>query len=138
MKVVGVDLDGIITKVGFYNPSIRLPWRLFYLLVPVILLLKPDRVKAEKLQLIKNKGCEIIIVTARPVQLTQITKQWLIFYNIPFDSLFCVGFGKGTNERKLKVIRDEKMEVYIDNDSRAVEFMQRNSVKAVSSLDYLN
>ena len=42
MKVIGVDLDGIITKVGFYNPSIVLPWPLFFLLVPIILFSKPD------------------------------------------------------------------------------------------------
>lgn len=135
---IGIDLDGTITRAGFYNPSIRLPWWLFCLLVPVVLLLKPDKIMVEKLQILKNRGCEIMIVTARPIQLAQLTKQWLIFYCIPFDKLFCVGFGKGTKERKLRIINDEKIGMFIDDSGSCIEFLKKHSVKAVNNGEHFN
>ena len=135
---IGIDLDGTITRVGLYNPNIRLPWWLFCLLVPFLLLLKPDKMVIEKLQTLKDKGCEIVIVTARPIQLARITKQWLLSHYVPFDQLFCVGFGKGTEERKLKIINDKKIEIFIDNDQSCIEFLKNNSIKAVNKTEYFN
>ena len=92
----------------------------------------------EKLQTLKDKGCEIVIVTARPIQLARITKQWLLSHYVPFDQLFCVGFGKGTEERKLKIINDKKIEIFIDNDQSCIEFLKNNSIKAVNKTEYFN
>lgn len=137
MRVIGFDLDGIVTRVGLYNPSIRLPWWLFYLLVPLVSSLKPDDAMIKKMQILRQKGYKIIIVTARPAQLAEKTERWLVKHHVPFDSLYCVGFGKGTEERKFEVIRDREMELFIDNDDRFVDFLKRKSVNAVTTLEHL-
>lgn len=135
---IGADLDGIITRAGLYNPNIKLPWWLFYSLIPLVLLLKPDEIVVKNLQTIKKCGCEIIIITARPIQAKKLTKQWLISYNIPFDKLFCVGFGKGTKERKLEVINNEKIAVFIDDNKKCREFLGNNSVNVVGNTNQFN
>lgn len=132
--VIGIDLDGTITKIGFYNPNIKLPWWLFYPLVPFVLSLKPDELVVKKLRTLRDKGYEIIIVTARPTQLTQKTKQWLISHHIPFDNLFCIGFGKGTKERKLKIINSKNISVFVDDDRNFRNFLKNNSVNAIANI----
>jgi len=135
---IGADLDGVITKAALYNPSIRLPWWLFYLLVPLVSLLRPNKLMVEKLQTIKEQGCKIIIITARPIQLEKRTKEWLVSYHVPFDKLFCVGFGKGTKERKLKVIKDEDITTFIDDNRRHRDFLEKNSINVVGSIRQFN
>lgn len=135
MKVIGIDCDGTITPFGFYNPNIPLPWWLFFFLVPFVLLSKPKKSVVEKMRLMQYQGCRFIIVTARPNQFFRFNRWLLAFHHVPFAGLFCVGGGKGSKERKLKVIREEKIEIFVDSNKQIVEFMKRNSVKAVNSLD---
>jgi hypothetical protein len=89
------------------------------------------------MQALKDRGCKIAIVSATPRQFFLFRKWLLKLHHVPFESLDCVGGGKGTNERKLKVIRDKNIDVYIDKDGRVLKFMRRNSVRAESSLDYV-
>jgi len=131
---VGIDLDGTITPYGFYNPNIKLPWPLFFLLVPIILFIKPNAQVVEKMQVLKDRGCGLIIVSATPDQFLWFRKLLLKFHRVPFESLHCVSGGKGTNERKLKVIQEKGIEIFVDKDNRVLEFMRRNSVTAVKSL----
>ncbi|MFH1671290.1 MAG: hypothetical protein ABH889_00730 [Candidatus Portnoybacteria bacterium] len=100
--------------------------------------MKPDKMVVEKLQTLKNRDCEVIIVTARPIQLAWLTKFWLMFHCIPFDKLFCVGFGKGTKERKLKVIKKEKIEMFIDDNEKLTGFLRNNLVDAVNNIECVN
>lgn len=137
MKIFGIDLDGSVTKAGFYNPSVRLPWWLFFVLLPLVLLQKPRRTIVEKLRVLQEKGCKIIIVTARPAQLAALTKFQLLFHNVPFDAVFCVGFGKGTKKRKLEVIKREGIEMFVDDNEKCLRFLRKHSVNAVPSLNYL-
>lgn len=131
---IGIDLDGTITRVALYNPNIRLPWWLFWLLAFPISALGPNKLVIEKLQTMREQGCKIIIITARPIQLEKLTRKWLVSNHVPFDELFCVGFGKGTKERKLKIIRGKDVAIYIDGDKGCRDFLERNSVKAVASI----
>jgi len=135
---IGVDLDGIVTRVGFYNPSLKLPWWLFFALMPAAIILKPDKTVVSRLKIMQDGGNEIIIVTARPCQSAQLTERWLKLHHVPFDRLICVGFGEGTNDRKLKVIQEEKMAIFVDNDIRLVMFMKKNSVNAVSTFEFFS
>ena len=134
MKRIGIDLDGTITPYGFCNPNIRLPWWLFCFLVPFVALSKPKKSVVEKMRLMQYQGYRFLIVTSRPNQFSWFTRRLLAFHHVPFDTLFCVGFGKGSNERKLKVIQREKLEIFVDSNKQIVEFMKRNSVNAVNSL----
>jgi len=135
LKVIGIDLDGPIMPISFYNPSVRLPWPLFFLLVPVIVFLKPNKQVVKKMQVMKDQGYQFMIVTARPKQFSRFTERLTRFHHIPFESLDCVGGGKGTKERKLKVIKEKRIEIFIDNDRRVLEFLKRNSVNVVNTLE---
>ncbi|MDP1538494.1 MAG: hypothetical protein Q8M00_00480 [bacterium] len=128
--IVGIDLDGTISKAGFYNPSLRLPWWLFVVLVPLVLLIVPDKKAVGKLKEMKIRGHRIIIISARPPWATAITIKWLKFHKVPLDEVFCIGFGKGTRNRKLEVIKREKIECFFDDNKKLVDFLNRNSVMA--------
>lgn len=133
--IVGVDLDGIITKQGLYNPRLRLPWWLFLLLIPLISFVAPNKKTLEMLRGLKSNGDKIVIISARPEQVVGLTKRWLELHQVPFSKLFCVGFGKGTKLRKLEVIRKEGVELFIDDDEETLSFLNQNSVKAVKQLE---
>ena len=132
--IIGVDLDGIISKRGLYNPSLRLPWWLFILLIPLISFVAPNKKTLEELRRLKSNGDKIIIISARPVQVTNLTRNWLNFHQVPFSKLFCVGFGKGTKQRKLDVIRKEGVQLFIDNDEKLLSFLNSNSIMAIRQL----
>jgi len=132
--IIGIDLDGTISRVGFYNPSIRLPHWWFVFLVPLILFLSPKKNIVNKLKGVKEKGDNIIIISARPAWSEDLTKIWLRFHKVPFDKIYCVGFGKGTKQRKLAVIREEKIEQFFDDNKYLVEFLSHSSIKATTHL----
>lgn len=135
MKIIGIDLDGTITSHGFYNPNIPLPWWLWYFLIPFVLLSKPKKAIVKKMQLMAAQGYQFVILTRRPEQFSQFTERRLKPHCVPHLKLFCVGIGRGANERKLKIVQEQKIERFVDSDKRIVRFMRRNSVNAVNSLD---
>lgn len=124
----GIDLDGVISPVLFYNPSVRLPWWLYILLLPLSFSMIPNPRTVKELRDLKKTGNEIIIISARPKQFSELTKAWLELHRVPFDYLFCVGFGKGTKKRKLEIIKKENIELFIDDDKRIVKFLEKNSI----------
>ena len=138
MKTIGIDLDGTITPYGFCNPGVmKLPWWLFFFLIPFVLLFRPRKSVIEKMRLARARGCRLLIITSRPNQFFWFTERLLLFYHVPFDDLFCVGFGKGSNERKLEVILREKAEAFVDSNKGVLKFMKEHSILAFSNLDYL-
>ena len=132
--IIGVDLDGVISKRGLYNPSLRLPWWLFLLLIPLISFVAPNKKTLKELKRLENNGDKIIIISARPVQVTNLTRNWLEFHQVPFSELFCVGFGKGTKQRKLDVIREEGIQLFVDDDEKFLSFLNNNSIMAIKQL----
>lgn len=134
---IGIDLDGVITPIGLINPSVKLPRWLYIFIVPIVLLMVTNK-KEELKEITANH--QIIIISARPAWCKNLTEKWLKYHQVPFDKLYCVGFGKGTKQRKLRVIEKEKIEVFVDDNSRTREFLNLNgnSVKAVSQLQSLN
>ena len=81
---------------------------------------------------------QIIIVSARPAWCKNLTEKWLRYHQVPFDKLYCVGFGKGTKQRKLRVIEKENIELFVDDNSRVISFLKGNSVNATSEFKSLN
>jgi len=128
--IIGVDLDGTISRLGFYNPNIRLPWWLFVALIPLILLIGPKKKAVDKLKEMKILGHRIIVVSARPPWATKLTTKWLIFHRVSFDKIFCIGFGKGTVDRKLGVIKKEGINFFFDDSAAAINFFKKNFVVA--------
>ena len=132
MKIVGVDLDGTISKAGLYNPSLRLPCWLFIFLVPIIILIKPNEKMVQKLQEFAEAGYKIVIISARPAWAHKITEVWLSMHKIPFTKIFCVDFGKGTKQRKLNIIEKEGIDQFFDDNERLVNFLTQHSIKATN------
>lgn len=135
---IGVDVDGTISRVGFYNPSMKLPSWLFWIMVPFVLLLVPDKKTAEELRRIQNEKNEIIIISARPSWAIGLTKRWLKFHHIPFGKLFCVGFGKGTKQRKLEVIKKEGVQVFVDDDTDLIHLLGSAGVPGYEKVIKIN
>jgi hypothetical protein len=132
---IGIDLDGVITPIGLINPSLKLPRWLYIFLVPIILLMVPDK-KEELKKIAKNH--EIIIISARPEWSQNLTEKWLRYHKISFKKLYCIGFGKGTKERKLKLIKKEKIQIFVDDDRKIINFLNGNSINAFSEFELLN
>jgi len=80
----------------------------------------------------KSRGQQVVIVSARPPWARALTVWWLRFHQIPFDKIFCVGFGKGTKQRKLDVIEKEGIDHFFDDNKRLVNFLNQHSIKATS------
>ena len=127
---IGVDLDGTLSQVSLYNPSLRLPWWFFLLLIPLVLS-GATRKTVKALREFEKNGVEIVIISARPRQLAGLTKMWLRIHRVPHSQLFCVGFGKGTKQRKLAIIQQEDITMFIDDDGRTLRFLEENSVEVL-------
>jgi hypothetical protein len=132
---IGIDLDGVITPIGLINPSLKLPHWLYIFIVPIMLSMVPD--KKEELKKIAANH-EIIIISARPGWSQKLTEWWLKYHGLPFSKLYCLGFGKGTKERKLKLIKKEKIQIFVDNDRKIINFLNGNSINAFSQFELLN
>jgi len=132
LRTVGVDLDGTISKAGLYNPSLKLPCWLFVFLVPIIVLTKPDKRAVRRLKEFEEADCKIVIISARPPWAYKITEMWFSAHKIPFTKIFCVGFGKGTKQRKIDIIEKEGIDHFFDDDKRMANFLNQHSVKATS------
>lgn len=131
---VGADLDGVISLFPFYNPRFRLPNWLFIFLVPFLSISPPKRKTLKALATMKAAGKEVIIITARPPWSRSLTERWLNFHKVPFDELFCVGFGPGTRERKIEVIEREGVKRYIDDDRGLVDSLKKSRIRAATHL----
>ena len=82
-----------------------------------------------------RKGNKIAIVTARPKKAEKSTLRRFAQHDVPCDSLHCVGFGKGTRERKLEVILEKGIDIYYDKDPRTVDFLNSRNVNASTILN---
>jgi len=123
--IIGTDLDGVITSVGLYSPETKLPWwcAVWLIFVP------PNRKMVETLKRWRREGNEIIIVSARPKRLTNLTRWWLKRYRVPFNQLYIVGTGIGVKQRKLKIIQNTEIELFIDDDPKIVDFLRKAHIK---------
>jgi hypothetical protein len=128
---IGTDLDGVLLTFKFLNPSIKLPQWLYLPLAIFALLCPPNFVIKRILQFVA-KNNEIIVISARPKWFAPLTISWLKFHRIPFNKLYCVGFGKGTKERKLEIIRKEGIDIYFEDDKRIVQFFKKHAIKVIS------
>jgi hypothetical protein len=128
---IGTDLDGVLLTFKFLNPSVKLPQWL-YLPLAIFALLCPPNFVIKRILQFAAKNNEIIVISARPKWFTPLTVSWLKFHQIPFNKLYCIGFGKGTKERKLEIIRKEGIDIYFEDDKRIVQFFKKHAIKVIS------
>ena len=119
----GVDLDGVLTPIRLYNVETKLPWwcALWLIFLPA------DRKIVKTLKVWQKVGDEIIIISARPKQMESLTRLWLKIMKIPFTDIVLIGPGEETPKRKWKVIREKRIEMFMDDDQRTIEFIRRQS-----------
>lgn len=122
---IGVDCDGVLTP--FAYAAEKFPWCLRF---PIIFI-PVRRTMTEIVKKWAKSGDEIFIVSARPRELTGLTKLWFWLHWIPFHHVFCVGLGEGIEKRKLEVIRREGIERFFDDDEHTVEFLRENGIRAI-------
>lgn len=126
---IGVDLDGVLTPIGLYNTDTKLPWwcALWLIFVP------PNKEMVKKLKKWHNLGHEIIIVSARPPEIENLTRYWLKMSQIPFKELILLGPGRKVGKRKLEIIKKMNILIFIDDDERIIKYIKRNqaSVSAI-------
>lgn len=134
MRKIGIDLDGTITPYGLNNQRFKFPWWSWAFLIPLILLIRPRREVVEKMRLMEKQGYEFTIITSRPRQFTRFTRWLLRRYRVPCHTLFCVGFEKGINERKLLLLRKENISIYVERNKNIVRFLRENGIEAIGSL----
>lgn len=132
---IAFDVDGTITRIGFLNPSIKLPWWLFSLLALLILFEKPDKATVQRMQQMQARGCKFTAVTAWPRQFHRFAERFLNRHDVPFQDVFCVGPGKGTKERKLDVFLDQGISIFFEKDRRVEKFFKARSIRVVNNLD---
>ncbi len=117
------------------NPSIRLQWWLFFLLVPLIVLEKPDKATVQRMRQMQSQGCEFTAVVAWPGQFQPFAEWFLNRHGVPFQNIFCVGPGKGTKERKLDVLLKQGISIFFEKDRRIAKFFTARSIRVVNNLN---
>lgn len=126
---IGVDFDGTITKNKWYKEKTNLPWWLIFIgVITLWPFIWPKREIVDALRRWAKNNDEIIIISAKPKELKELTEIWLFQYKVPFDQLVLVGTGEGVEERKLKAIQELGVEFYLDDDLTTVNFIRRNGV----------
>jgi len=129
---IGFDLDGTIINNNWYKGRIKLPsWIIFIVLTALEPFLRPKKKVVNILREWKKEN-EIFIISLRPKEVKEITRNYLVKDKIPFDDLFLVGVGNGANRRKLEVIKLMKIEKFIDNDREIVNFLRRQGINAMT------
>lgn len=129
---IGVDLDGTIINDNCYKGSVKLPWWIIFIGLTV---LEPFlRPKENVVNILREweKENEIFIISLRPKELKELTRNYLVKDKIPFDDLFLVGVGNGANWRKLEVIKLMKIEKFIDGDKKIEDFLRGHGINAMT------
>lgn len=123
---IGCDIDGVIT---LFSRKIRktLPWWLFALLIFV-----PPFKKI--INILKKMGLKnkIILISARPKKVEFLTKLYLKWFEIPYEKIYLLGPGKDIEKRKLEIILQEKIDIFIDDEQEILEFLIKQGINAVS------
>ena len=127
MRIIGTDLDGIVTLTSLTNfNNSRLPWWFASWLI----LVRANEKIIAILREFARKGDTIIIISARPKQLEGLTRWWLKIHRVPFDQLLLVGKGNGVAERKFEIIKQMKIKKFFDDDLEIVKFLKEHGVNA--------
>lgn len=122
IDILGLDLDNTLT---FRIRGLKLPWWCFAPLIPFSMLLPPNRLMLNTLREFRKSGGKIVIVSSRPKFFIKFSKIWLNYYKVPYYKIRCVGFIH-RSQKKLKVIRKEKIECFIDDDCTVRNFLKKN------------
>ena len=130
-RKIGFDLDGVFAsqdikflsglddlKKDDYNEWFRIVCEYFGSQIP---LLMND---------IFN-GDELIIITARDKAFESLTKFWLDFYYSKNYQLHCVGYDKDTKKNKVKIMKENKITTFVDDNEGWIKHMVSEGIEAI-------
>ena len=123
---IGCDIDGTVT-VSSVRINFKLPWWIF-----IFLFFVPSAKKMIKILISLSANHKIILISARPKELDFLTKWWLNRKHVPYSLLFLVGLERGIEERKLEIIQQEKIDMFIDDDEKIITFLKERGIDALS------
>lgn len=127
---IGIDCDGVLTDTYLGKVSsgrVKLPW---LILLPLIFV-PARRTMVEIVRKWAERKDEIIVISARSRKLRCLTKLWLRLHKIPFHQVFCVGLGKGVESRKLEIAKQQRVEIFFDDDECIVKSLRENGIRAI-------
>ena len=75
---------------------------------------------------------ETVVITARDPEAKAMTEWWLEFYypDTTFK-LHCVGYDDGTKKRKLDVMKEEGITVFVDDSQTTIAYIRKHRIKGV-------
>ena len=132
MVRIGVDFDGTLTRIRLNGSELsgKLCGVLFFLGLP-------NRKLMKALRYIQKEGHEIIIVSARPKCLMRFSKKWLSCKKLNYTEMIFNGvvFQK---ENKLRVIKEKKIDLFVDDDRKIRGFLEENLIPVISPKEFVN
>ncbi len=127
MKRIGIDLDGFLTHLTV-SSLFLVPEIVSFLSVNFLPLGRKEK-NIALVKLWRSQGSKIIVISARPEILRKITEKWFLDNQIYVDEIILVG-GGDVKRKKMKVIKERKIDLYYDDDLSIVNFLQQNGIKA--------
>ncbi len=123
------DIDGTITVAGGYGLSNKkIPWKLQWIVFKIY---KPKtRWTVDFMHSLREGGEEVNIVTARSEEIEELTREFLREKNVPYNKIFFVNPGEGSEKRKIDIIKKHKGKFLFDNNKRVARLAKENGIFA--------
>ena len=132
---MGYDFDGTVTKRSFVNPNLKIPSFFFIFLFPLTLFAGKNRKVVQSIKELKAGGFDVIIVSNRPpwnwLKWLMVLQLKLFHISFNLDQIFLVNFGKGSERRKLEILRKGEVDLFFDDDERVVAFLRENFIETI-------
>ena len=79
---------------------------------------------------------EVVVITSRDPGAKSMTEWWLKFYYPETTfKLYCVGYDDGTKKRKLEVMKQEGITVFLDDSQTTIEYVRKHGIKGIHVAD---
>ena len=128
------DYYNIMEKYSLSEDEARTFWVNYY--VEILENVKPKEAAVEVINILKEKGHKIFLITARfddgIVDVKAITEKWLEVNKINYDKLI------RNSHNKLKIAKEEKIDIFIDDSIRNCEMVSSGNIKSYMFLSKNN
>jgi uncharacterized HAD superfamily protein len=130
---MGVDFDGTVTiQIGFLRDRLNLPLWIYFVIFSVMdRITKPNKKIINAMNRYSGNGNKVIVVSSRPKELKGFIEKWLNRNKIVVDEIFTIGPGKNLEKRKFDVLVGEKVDIYVDDDPKTINFLNRMGINTI-------
>jgi uncharacterized HAD superfamily protein len=132
---MGVDFDGTVTKNGWLQRDcLNLPWWIYFVIFSILdVIAKPNKKIVYAINRYSGNDNKVIVISSRPKELKGLIEKWLKKNKIVVGEIFTIGPGKNLEKRKFDVLVGEKVNMYVDDDPKTIEFLNRMGINAIST-----